>query len=39
MRRGLVRGWGERGARTADCWFEFNCRFFGGQLLAMFAQA
>jgi hypothetical protein len=32
MRRALIQGWGELGARTADCWREFNRRHFVGRL-------
>jgi hypothetical protein len=32
MRRCLVRGWGDLGGRTADCWREFNHRYFGAGL-------
>ena len=35
MRRGLVRGWSELGARTADCWRDYNKRFFGGRLMPL----
>jgi hypothetical protein len=35
MRRGLVRGWSELGARTADCWLDYNKRFFGGRLMPL----
>jgi hypothetical protein len=36
MRRGLVRGWSELGApRTADCWLDYNKRFFGGDLMPL----
>lgn len=35
MKRGLVRGWGDLGARTADCWRDYNRRFFGGELEPM----
>jgi hypothetical protein len=35
MRRGLVRGWSELGARTADCWLDYNERLFGGQLMPL----
>ena len=32
MRRALIKGWGELGARTADAWLDFNRRYFGGEL-------
>ena len=32
MRRALVVGWGELGARVADTWVEFNRLYFGGRL-------
>src|SRR5262245_53145484 len=35
MRRALVVGWGEKGARVAECWLEFNTRYFEGRLLPL----
>jgi hypothetical protein len=32
MRRALVVGWGEKGGRVADCWLDYNRRYFGGDL-------
>jgi hypothetical protein len=32
MRRALAAGWGELGERVADCWLDYNRRYFGGQL-------
>jgi hypothetical protein len=32
MRRALVVGWGELGGRVADCWADYNGRYFGGRL-------
>jgi hypothetical protein len=30
MRRSLIRGWGDFGARPADRWLEYNERYFDG---------
>jgi hypothetical protein len=35
MRRALVVGWGELGGRVADCWADYNGRYWGGRLLPL----
>jgi len=32
MRNFMEHGWGDLGLRVADCWHNFNTRFFGGAL-------
>jgi hypothetical protein len=32
MRRALVLGWGALGGRVADCWADYNERYWGGRL-------
>lgn len=32
MKRALIKGWGDVGAHTADCWLRFNAQHFEGKL-------